>query len=102
MQRWIVLALAMLSSTAAAESGSTRPPIKIAIVPGLSVGVDAARVDALSQELAEALNAELEVDAIGGLAGSCHRRACRTTASPARRASATSRSGSASPSCCSW
>jgi hypothetical protein len=31
------------------------------------VNLDAARVDALSQDLAEALNTELEVDAVGGL-----------------------------------
>jgi hypothetical protein len=41
--------------------------IKVAVVPGVAVNLDAARVDALSQDLAEALNAELEVDAIGGL-----------------------------------
>ena len=41
--------------------------IKVAVVPGVSVNLDAARVDALSQDLAEALVAELDIDAIGGL-----------------------------------
>lgn len=41
--------------------------IKVAVVPGIAVNLDAARVDALSQDLAEALAADLDVDAIGGL-----------------------------------
>ena len=41
--------------------------IKVAVVPGVSVNLDAARVDALSQDLAEALVATLDIDAIGGL-----------------------------------
>ena len=42
-------------------------PIKVAVVPGVAVNIDAARVDALGQDLAEALSAELVVDAVGGL-----------------------------------
>ena len=42
-------------------------PIRVAIVPGVAVNIDAARVDALSQDLAVALQTELEVVAIGGL-----------------------------------
>ncbi|HET7499560.1 MAG TPA: hypothetical protein VFK02_01100 [Kofleriaceae bacterium] len=41
--------------------------IKVAVVPSIAVNLDAARVDALSQDLAEALRTELDVDAIGGL-----------------------------------
>lgn len=41
--------------------------IKVAVVPGFAVNLDSARVDALSQDLAAALAAELDVDAIGGL-----------------------------------
>jgi hypothetical protein len=41
--------------------------LKVAVVPGIAVNLDAARVDALSQDLAEALRTELDVDAIGGL-----------------------------------
>lgn len=42
-------------------------PIKVAVVPGVAVNLDSARVDALSQDLADALASELEVEAIGGL-----------------------------------
>ena len=41
--------------------------VKVAVIPGIVVNLDAARVDVLTQELAEALHAELEVDAIGGV-----------------------------------
>lgn len=41
--------------------------LKVAVVPGIAVNLDAARVDALSQELATALEQELIVDATGGL-----------------------------------
>jgi len=41
--------------------------LKVAVIPGIAVNLDAARVDALSQELASALEAELDIDAIGGL-----------------------------------
>ncbi len=41
--------------------------VKVAVVPGIAVNLEAARVDALSQDLAEALSTELDVDAIGGL-----------------------------------
>ena len=37
------------------------------MVPGIAVNLDAQRVDALSQDLAEALRTELDIDAIGGL-----------------------------------
>ena len=41
--------------------------IRVAVVPSISVNLDAARVDALSQDLAEALRAELDIDTVGGL-----------------------------------
>ncbi|TMQ11064.1 MAG: hypothetical protein E6J91_24310 [Deltaproteobacteria bacterium] len=41
--------------------------VKVAVIPGIVVNIDAARVDALTQELAEALHTELEVDATGGV-----------------------------------
>jgi hypothetical protein len=41
--------------------------IKVAVVPGIAVNLDAARVDALSQDLADALQTELDIDAVGGL-----------------------------------
>jgi hypothetical protein len=39
----------------------------VAVVPGIAVNVDAARVDALAQQLADALRAELDIDTVGGL-----------------------------------
>ena len=41
--------------------------VKVAVVPNIAVNMDAARVDALSQDLAEALRTELDVDALGGV-----------------------------------
>jgi hypothetical protein len=41
--------------------------LKVAVVPGIAVNLDAARVDALSQDLASALATELDIDAIGGI-----------------------------------
>jgi hypothetical protein len=41
--------------------------IKVAVVPGIAVNLDAARVDALSQDMAEGLTSELDIDAVGGL-----------------------------------
>ncbi|HEV7554742.1 MAG TPA: hypothetical protein VGO00_04750, partial [Kofleriaceae bacterium] len=52
----------MMSPPAAAD-----PPIKVAVVPGIAVNLDAAKVDALSQDLADALASELLVTAVGGL-----------------------------------
>ena len=56
-----VILLGALASSAAAEK------LKVAVVPGIAVNLDAARVDALSQQLADALEAELDIEAIGGL-----------------------------------
>jgi hypothetical protein len=42
-------------------------PLRVAVVPGIAVNLDTARVDALSQDLAEALSSQLEVQATGGL-----------------------------------
>jgi hypothetical protein len=41
--------------------------IKVAVVPSVAVNLDATHADALAQDLAQALSAELEVDAVGGL-----------------------------------
>jgi hypothetical protein len=59
-----VIFLAVIASSARADAPA---PLKIAVIPGIAVNLDTARVDALSQDLAEALSSELEVDAIGGL-----------------------------------
>jgi hypothetical protein len=64
MQRAAILVgcLLCLASPAIAD---TR--IKVAIIPGVAVNLDPARVDALSQDLATALETELDIDAVGGL-----------------------------------
>lgn len=53
---------------------TTAPPVvapagtlRVAVVPGIAVNLDTARVDALSQDLAEALTSQLVVQASGGL-----------------------------------
>jgi hypothetical protein len=63
--RAVILAvtLAALPGLASAD----RAAVKVAVVPGIVVNLDPARVDALTQEMAEALSAELVVDAIGGI-----------------------------------
>jgi hypothetical protein len=64
MGRSLALAIVFaLTSVAAAE---TVPP-RVAVVPGIAVNLDTARVDALSQDLAQALMSELVVEAVGGL-----------------------------------
>ena len=57
----IVALVAGLPRLAAAER------VKVAVVPGIAVNLDTARVDALSQELADALRTVLDIDTIGGL-----------------------------------
>lgn len=47
-----------------AQPGGT---LRVAVVPGIAVNLDTARVDALSQDLAEALMSQLVVQASGGL-----------------------------------
>src|ERR1044071_7240346 len=61
----LVVILAALPAIASAEP--ERPAVKVAVVPGIVVNLVPARVDALTQEMAEALNAELEVNAVGGV-----------------------------------
>lgn len=60
----LALLVAVPGLAAAAPAG---PRVKVAVVPGLAVNLDSGRVDALAQDLAEALSAQLEVDAVGGL-----------------------------------
>ncbi len=72
-----VKALAELNKRATAATPTVAPPVRVAevpagplrvaIVPGIAVNLDTARVDALSQELADALMAELDIVAVGGL-----------------------------------
>ena len=75
MHRWIMrvgigfgLASSNLASAAPGKTAAATPPrIKVAIIPSIAVGLDAAKVDALGQDLAEALAAELDIDSVGGL-----------------------------------
>ena len=57
----VVLVVLAMSSSAYADK------LKVAIVPGIAVNLDSARVDALSQDLADALQTELDIVAVGGL-----------------------------------
>jgi hypothetical protein len=59
----LILLFVLLALPQVASAGR----VKVAIVPSISVNLDAARVDALSQDLAEALRTELDIDTIGGL-----------------------------------
>lgn len=61
--RAIVLAITVLvfHGSAAADK------VKVAVIPGIAINVDAARVDALSQDLAVSLESVLDVEALGGL-----------------------------------
>jgi hypothetical protein len=62
----LILALALLALVALPRAASA-DRITVAVVPGIAVNLDAARVDTLSQDLASALAAELDIDAIGGV-----------------------------------
>jgi hypothetical protein len=66
----LVIAAAVIATGSAlvhAEPQPAKPRIKVGIVPSIAVNVDAARVDALGQDLADALTSELDIDALGGL-----------------------------------
>ena len=61
------VSLAAMVVVGALVTPASADKLKVAVVPGIAVNLDAARVDALSQELADALETELDIDAIGGL-----------------------------------
>jgi hypothetical protein len=61
------LILAVMLAVAPRLASADRVRAKVAIVPGIVVNLDPARVDALTQDLAEALSSQLEVDALGGV-----------------------------------
>ncbi|MDB4953528.1 MAG: hypothetical protein JWO36_1097 [Myxococcales bacterium] len=65
----LVIAVAVLLTGQVAAADTARAParIKVAVVPGIAVNVDAGRVDALTQDLADALQGELDIEATGGL-----------------------------------
>ena len=57
----VAVVLAVLPRLASADR------VKVAVVPVITVNLETARVDALAQDLAEALRTELDVDAVGGV-----------------------------------
>jgi hypothetical protein len=65
----VLAVLMIVCATASAQpaAGATPTPTRVAIIPGVAVNIGPTRVDALTQDLADALNAELVVDAAGGL-----------------------------------
>jgi hypothetical protein len=63
MRSGFILAMLLLALPRLASADR----LKVAVVPGIAVNLDAARVDALSQDLASALVAELDIDAVGGI-----------------------------------
>ncbi len=65
MSRLVSVCVLAASASVASADPPKRP--RIAVVPVAAVNLDTQRVDALAQDLAEGLSAELEVDAVGGL-----------------------------------
>ena len=63
----LVVILAALPRIASADPVRPKQRAKVAVVPGIVVNLDPARVDALTQDMAEALSSQLEVDALGGI-----------------------------------
>jgi hypothetical protein len=59
--------LALLVIVLALPGVASADRVKVAVVPGIAVNLDAARVDALSQDLASALASVLDIDAVGGI-----------------------------------
>jgi hypothetical protein len=55
------------SADAPAPAAAPAAHVKVAIVPGVAVNMEPARVDALAGDMAAALSSELLVDAVGGL-----------------------------------
>jgi hypothetical protein len=57
----------LLLACASASAQPTSTSVRVAVIPGIAVNIGPTRVDALTQDLAEALSTELLVDAVGGL-----------------------------------
>ena len=62
--RWSLVAAVI---TTVLGSRAVAAPVKVAIIPSITVNLDTARVDALTADLAESLAAQLDVEALGGL-----------------------------------
>ena len=63
--RWTLVSAAIFAAAFIGTASAER--LKVAVVPGIAVNLDAARIDTLSQELADALRTELDIEVIGGL-----------------------------------
>jgi hypothetical protein len=61
------MGIVLVVLVAAAASPALADQLKVAVIPGVAINLDTSRVDALGQDLAEALASELDVEAIGGL-----------------------------------
>lgn len=62
-----VAALVAVVSASGTAFADRQDRIRVAVIPGVAINLDTSRVDAISQDLAESLSAELDVDVIGGL-----------------------------------
>lgn len=58
---------AVITTLVAIPRIASADKIKVAVIPGIAVNLDVARVDALSADLADSLQAELDIEAVGGL-----------------------------------
>jgi len=67
LRRMRSVVLAVTLAVAPGLASADRTPVRVAVVPGIVVNLDPARVDVLTQELAGALQSELEVEAVGGV-----------------------------------
>jgi hypothetical protein len=67
IMRSLVLAVVLALIVAAVPRVASADRVKVAVVPMIAVNMEAARVDALAQDLAEALRTELVIDAVGGV-----------------------------------
>ncbi len=68
--RWIFLVVAValvVVGDRPVEAQPGAPKIRVALVPAVTVNLDAARADALTADLAESLMAELDIEVLGGL-----------------------------------
>lgn len=62
-----VVVLFVLLSSGLSSRQARADRLKVAVIPGVAINLDTSRVDAISQDLAEALSTELDVEVIGGL-----------------------------------
>lgn len=63
----VVVVVGLLTSAPVASQPPTAARLRVAIIPSVTVNLDAARVDALTADLAESLTGELDIEVVGGL-----------------------------------